>query len=43
VQVELARMPSFCSFFAIWMPMSFVATKQVMPLYPLEASTCPLS
>ena len=30
--VSEARMPSFCSFFAIWMPMSLVAMKQVMPL-----------
>lgn len=32
-------MPSFCSFLAIWTPMSFVAMKQVMPLYPLLGST----
>lgn len=32
-------MPSFCSFFAIWMPISFVATKHVIPLYPFDGST----
>jgi hypothetical protein len=37
--VEEARMPSFCSFFAIVMPMSFSTIKHVMPLYPFEGST----
>jgi hypothetical protein len=38
VHVEEARMPSFCSFLAIWIPMSLVAMKQVIPLYPLLGS-----
>ena len=38
-QVDDARIPNFCSFFAIWMPMSFVAMKHVIPLYPLLGST----
>ena len=31
--------PGFCSFFAICTPISFVAAKQVIPLYPLLGST----
>src|ERR1700691_2528424 len=38
VQVLDALMPNFCSFFAICMPISFVATKHVIPLYPLLGS-----
>jgi hypothetical protein len=37
--VELARMPSFCSFLSTCTPMSFVAAKHVMPLYPAAGST----